>query len=61
MRQEWSNLQVRRPDGVILDFTIPITLKEGEQVPSVEEAKLAAQKCLILDYTYPLPQNYAIN
>ena len=60
-RKEWASMEFRRPDGLILDFTIQVSLKEGEQVPSIEELKEATKKCIILDYSCPLPKNYSIN
>lgn len=61
MRKEWANLKVTQPMGFDLNFTVLINIEDDKNVPSVEEASAAIQKCLILNQSFPLPQNYSIN
>ena len=61
MKQVWMPLRLAGPAGIVFDYTVLVNIKEGEKVPSREEAERAINQCLTLDYANPLPQNYSIN
>ena len=61
MTKTWVTLRHTTPSGYINNFTLLIDLPESSKGLTPEEMKDAVDKCLELNYKYPVPEGYSIH